>query len=199
MKIEKTHHGFLLSGKVVTSLDRFVLGMVQIIQRHTPYVIISGYVAILLGRSRGTEDVDMLIPLPTSETFTALHDELLIRGYEFLNPEDRAGLYQMICSQMAIRATGVGSIIPNMEIKAIKTEYDNYSFSNRKVLVVDTIPLMISPLELQIAYKLDLGSDKDIEDAVYLWEIGREILDLYLFNRFCQELQVHPEEYGIFR
>jgi hypothetical protein len=197
MNIKKTQLGFVLSGKVITSLDRFVFDMVRIIGSHTPYVIVSGYVAILLGRSRGTEDVDMLIPLPDFETFSAFYDEMLNSNYEFLNAEDKGGLYQMLCSQMAIRAAESGSIIPNMEIKAMKTEYDYYSFSSRIEMMINEIPLSISPLELQIAYKLDLGSDKDIEDAVYLWEICHDLLDTDLFSRFCHELQVHPEDYGI--
>ncbi|HOB43932.1 MAG TPA: hypothetical protein PLK04_11025 [Bacillota bacterium] len=41
----------------------------------------------------------------------------------------------------------------------------------------DDIRLFISLIDLQITYKLYLWSDKDIEDAVYLWVLFREMLD----------------------
>lgn len=45
--------------KVVTALDRFVVSVTGIVERYTRYVIVSGYVAILFGRARGTEDIDL--------------------------------------------------------------------------------------------------------------------------------------------
>ena len=57
-------------------------------------------------------------------------------------------------------------------------------------MIFDDIRLLISPIELQIHYKLYLSSDKDIEDAVYLWVLFREMLDGDL-------LQVQGEPYGI--
>ncbi len=45
--------------KQLNDLDLLVLQFVRILEKYTDYVIISGYVAILLGRSRGTEDVDV--------------------------------------------------------------------------------------------------------------------------------------------
>ena len=49
----------LIDGKVVTALDRFVASATEIIGRYTGYVIVSRYVAILFGRARGTEDIDL--------------------------------------------------------------------------------------------------------------------------------------------
>lgn len=57
-------------------------------------------------------------------------------------------------------------------------------------MIFDDIRLLISPIELQIPYKLYLSSDKDIEDAVYLWVLFREMLDGDL-------LQVQGEPYAI--
>ncbi len=44
------------------------------------------------------------------------------------------------------------------------------------------------PSSLQIPYKLYLGSDKDIEDAVYLWMLFRETLDGDLLRSFMERL-----------
>ena len=39
--------------KVVNELDRFVFDFIKILEKQADYVIVSGYVAILYGRSRG--------------------------------------------------------------------------------------------------------------------------------------------------
>jgi len=43
----------------LNQLDKFVLKFCNLLDKN--YVIVSGYVSILFGRSRGTEDVDLLI------------------------------------------------------------------------------------------------------------------------------------------
>ena len=57
--------------------------------------------------------------------------------------------------------------------------------------------LCISPIDTQIAYKLFLGSDKDIEDAVYLWEIFKNDLDHNRMKSRMKEFGVTGEDYGI--
>ena len=44
--------------KELNKLDKFVIDFCKLLDR---YVIVSGYVSILFGRSRSTEDVDLLI------------------------------------------------------------------------------------------------------------------------------------------
>lgn len=56
--------------------------------------------------------------------------------------------------------------------------------------------MYVSPIEIEI-YKLYLGSEKDIEDALYLWDIFQRKLDKELMNRFMNELNVSGEQYGI--
>ena len=43
----------------ISDLDKFVLDFCNLLER---YVLVSRYVSILLGRSRATEDIDLLIP-----------------------------------------------------------------------------------------------------------------------------------------
>ena len=42
--------------KELNLLDKFVLEFVRILEKHVNYVIVSGYVAILFGRARSTEE-----------------------------------------------------------------------------------------------------------------------------------------------
>lgn len=44
--------------------------------------------------------------------------------------------------------------------------------------------IYISPLDLQIPYKLFLGREKDIEDAKFLYNLFKNHIDLKIFNEF---------------
>jgi hypothetical protein len=48
----------------------------------------------------------------------------------------------------------------------------------------------ISPLEIQIAYKLWLGSEKDIEDALFLQEVSRDLINTDLLREFFTSFEV---------
>lgn len=63
--------------RVLSDLDNFLLNFVKILNLlKIRYVIISGYVAILFGRSRATEDIDMFVDNIGKETFTRLLKEI---------------------------------------------------------------------------------------------------------------------------
>ena len=51
----------IILDKELNELDKYVLEFIKILEKHVDYVIISGYVSILLGRSRSTEDIDLFI------------------------------------------------------------------------------------------------------------------------------------------
>jgi hypothetical protein len=48
-------------------------------------------------------------------------------------------------------------------------------------------------MELQIPYKLSFGGDKDIEDAIYLWKIFKENIDIDIMEKFLKTLNIDPE------
>jgi len=121
-----------------------------------------------------------------------------IRLRLFVNPENENGLYEMLEEKLGIRAAKKDTIIPNIEIKFIKDEIDSYTLKNHiKVILNKKFNFFISPIEIEIPYKLYLGSEKDIEDALYLWEIFQGKIDKKLINRFMNELNVSGEQYGI--
>jgi len=87
----------------LSELDKFVVDVSKILDQFTDYVIVSGYIPILFGRSRGTEDVDFVIGPIDKETFRKMCRTALETGFEFINPEDCNGLYEMLQMKMAIR------------------------------------------------------------------------------------------------
>jgi hypothetical protein len=59
--------------------------------------------------------------------------------------------------------------------------------------MVNKEKLMTSEIELQIAFKLNLGSDKDFEDARHLYNIFKEHLDMGLLKRQISALRVEKQ------
>jgi len=197
MDIQYSDRKIVVSEKYLTMLDQFVLDFIHILEPETPYVIVSGYVAILFGRSRGTEDVDILIPPLEKEAFGKLHDALLARGFEFLNAEDAGGLHDMLIKKMGIRVARKEQFIPNIELKFLKDEVDRMVLRDRLEVSLPDANFFISPIGIQIAYKLYLGSQKDIEDALYLWEIFKDDLDHAGLMKQMKIFRVQGDKYGI--
>ncbi|MFH1249071.1 MAG: hypothetical protein V1660_02875 [archaeon] len=169
----------------LSNLDKFVVKFCKLAGE---YVIVSGYVSIILGRSRATEDVDMLVPDMNKEDFRKKWKEILSHGFECINTSKPEEAYNML-KEHAIRFFR-GVPLPNMEFKTIKNDIDRYSFENRLKINLGGEAIYISPIEMQIAYKLFLGSDKDIEDAKHLYEIFKEKLNNALLLEFIEKLQV---------
>jgi hypothetical protein len=197
MDIRYSKDTITFSEKHLTLLDQFVLGFIRVLELHTPYVIVSGYVAILFGRSRGTEDVDILVPRLEKKAFVDLHTALLAKGYEFLNAEGADGLYDMLVGRMGIRIARTDQFIPNIELKFLKDDVDQYVLRDRVEVNISDAKVFISPIEIQIAYKLYLGSEKDIEDAIYLFEIFKKDLDQQNLKAWMKKFDVRGDEYGI--
>jgi len=197
MQVQYTEKRIVLEEKYLTLLDHFVLDFIHILESKTPCVIVSGYVAILFGRSRGTEDVDILIPPLEKDLFFLLHAALISAGYEFLNAEDAGGLHDMLTQGMGIRAAKKDQFIPNIELKFLKDAVDQQVFRDRIEVEFSGKKICISPIDIQIAYKLYLGSEKDTEDALYLFEIFRDNLDHARLQEWLRTFRVNGEDYGI--
>ena len=53
--------------------------------------------------------------------------------------------------------------------------------------------MFISPIELQIAFKIYLGSEKNIEDAKHLYELFKDKLNIGLLKEFNRNLKIEKE------
>ena len=170
----------------LSKLDKFVLDFCHILN---DYVIVSGYVSILFGRSRATEDVDLLIPKIKFKDFENLWIKINNFGFECINTSNVQEAFNFL-DEFAIRFSRKNKPIPNMEFKIMKNDIDKYSFENKIKVILKQGELMISPLEMQIAYKLFLGSDKDFEDAKHIYELFKENLKLKELDDLCEQLKV---------
>ena len=181
----------------VNRLDKFVLDFCNLLDL---YVLVSGYVSILFGRSRATEDVDLLIPKMEFSEFKSLWERFDKGGFECLNTHDVQEAFNIL-DEHNICFSRKGKPIPNMEFKIIQNEIHEYSYKNKIKVVLKEGVLYISPIEMQIAYKSMLGKQgntKDLEDAKHLYELFKEKLDMEEFNKLIKELDCEGE-YGIIK
>ena len=169
----------------LSSLDELVVRFTKIIQKYADYVIISGYISILLGRSRATEDVDLFIKKIPFEKFLKLYGDLKQNGFWCLNAEKPEEVFSFLKDGLAVRFALLNKSIPNFEVKFPKRAIDEGTF-NDFILVnlLDNNKLKISSLERQIAFKrYYLKSEKDIEDALHVEELFKNKMDYNKINK----------------
>lgn len=173
--------------KELNSLDNFVMEFTRILDKmNIRYVLISGYVAILFGRSRSSEDIDIIVEALDFEGFSKLWQEVQKNLECIITDSVKDAYNEYLTTGHSIRFARKGTFMPNIEMKFPKSELDSWTIKERKVVVLNRYKMFISPMELQVAYKLFLGSEKDIEDAKHLYKIFKEHMDkrlLYAFNR----------------
>jgi hypothetical protein len=176
----------IILDKELNNLDKFVIDFTKLLPN---YVLVSGYVSILTGRSRATEDVDLLIPKMSFSEFENLWVIFLENGFECINTPKAKDAFEML-REHAIRFARKGRAIPNMEFKFMSNDLHDYSFEKKIKVLLGDFFLFISPLEMQIAYKLFLGSNKDFEDAKHLYELFKEDLDFEELKLLLIQLNV---------
>ena len=174
--------------KELTPLDEFTQRFCSFL-KGTSHVLVAGYVSILFGRSRQSEDVDLLISAD-KPSFTALWN-VLVQHFDCLNAQTADQAFdEYLQNGSAVRFSDPGQAIPNMEVKLAKNSLEVWSLQNRKRVELNGKPLFIAPLEVQIPFKLWLGSEKDIEDARHLWNLFKEQLDRALLDDFGKKLKI---------
>ena len=77
-----------------------------------------------------------------------------------------------------------------MEIKFPKVDLDIWTLKYKRKVILNKKEIFVSPLELQIPFKLFLGSEKDIEDAKYLYLLFKNSLSNKLLQEFNQKLKI---------
>lgn len=192
--------GRIVFEKVLSDLDKFVLEFVEVLNSaNIRYVIVSGYVSILFGRSRATEDIDMFVEALQRDRFMELMRTMEEKGMWALNSTENEELFGMLQDGLGVRIAKKGKAIPNFELKFPRKDTDFFSLNNAVKVSLGGGEMLISPIEMHIAYKLYLGSEKDIEDAVHVYQIFKEKLDRNLLSEIVQKLNVGGKvvKYGI--
>lgn len=175
----------IILNRELNKLDEFVIDFLSVLEKYVDYVIVSGYVSIILGRSRATEDVDIFIKKINWQGFVKMYSALLKSGFWCINSESAEEVFSYINDGLAIRFARKGMSIPNFEVKFGKDDVlDDFI-----VVKLRKGRVKISSLEKQIAYKrYFLKSDKDIEDALHIEELFKDKLDYDKINKLKELL-----------
>jgi len=151
-------------------LDLFMEDFCEIVEKHCKYIICSGFVAIAHGRTRATEDIDMIIEKLSEDKFLELHNDLIENGFECMQGEKGEMIYgDYLDKGVSVRYTQVGEFLPEMKVKFVKDRLDEEQIASRQKIPFTKLDVYFSSIEGNIAFKEELlGSDKDLEDAQHL-------------------------------
>ncbi len=172
-----------------TELDELVWNLVSRLEGRTDYVLVSGYISILLGMERPTQDVDILISgFRSREELANFFKEIRGMGWETI-PSNLDEVYFLLEE----RNEKIDIFTDKQwyfDFKKAKTKWGILSLKNPLVVKKRGYKFKIAPPEVQIPYKLWLGSDKDIKDAVYLYERLKDIIDKKAMKDIANEMGV---------
>ena len=183
MEYNKDKKEIILSRKL-NELDKFALDFCKVLEKYTDYVIISGYISILLGRSRATEDIDVFIKELSYNNFEELYKSLNEAGFWCINAEKPEEVFSYLKEGTSIRFSRKKTFVPNFEVKFPKREIDKETFQDFVIVKMKEGALKISSLERQIAFKrYYLKAEKDREDALHIEELFKDKLDYGKINK----------------
>ena len=152
-------------------LEKFAQDFCDVIDKYCKYIVVSGFVAIASGRTRATEDIDMIIEKISKETFEKLHTELMNKGFECVQSSNPDDIYEYLEKGDGIRYVWAGRnyFPPEMEIHFVKDEIDELQLATRQKLEFVDVDIWFSSIDMNIAFKEELlKDDKDIKDAKHL-------------------------------
>jgi len=185
--------GTLFVERAPNRLDELAIAFSEILDRSAiEHVYVAGYVSILAGRARSTEDIDVLIERIDEETAEGLAATLDESG--FWGPAmPLSSTYEMLEDGDNVWVAPEGEMTPHLEVKFVRDQFDRASLESAITAEVGGETIPIGPLELQIAYKLYLGARTDIEDAVHLYTLFEEGLSVSRLESWVRRLDVEDE------
>ncbi len=176
--------------RIPSELDKFAVEFLSILEKYAEYVVISGYVSILLGRTRATDDIDVFIKPISREVFSQLYKELQEKHFWCLNAESEDELWSFLQDHLAIRFAKVNTSAPNFEVKFPRDALDEEAFNDFITVEPPIGKIKISSLERQVAFKRwYLGSQKDEEDALHIEEYFKGYIDYEKVNKYKERIK----------
>lgn len=185
--------GYFIENKVIvinrelTDLDLFVKKFLEILKKHTDYLVVSGFVSISTGRPRGTEDIDVIVPVMDENKFKNLFNYLQKNDFWCYNGDNAEEVHEYIKNLNSIRFADKGKIFPNIELVPFdKTKKaKSFEFNNPQKIRVGNFEFKIPPIEFEILYKeMVLKGKKDIEDARHLRTFFSDFIKKEKFEQY---------------
>ncbi len=150
-------------------LLKFTKEFCDILEKHAKYIIVSGFVAILSGRMRATEDIDVIIERIKKDKFRELHNQLVDNNFTCMQTDEPDDIYEYLEENASVRYTWLDRPVPELELKFAKDVIDDEQLKTRQKLELTGTDFWFSSVEWNIAFKEEyLKSEKDLEDAKHL-------------------------------
>lgn len=183
----------LIVSREPNELDELAIAFTAILDElGIEHVYVAGYVAVLTGRPRTTQDIDVLLERIDEAQADHLVERLAADGmWGPAMPLDH--LYEMLSRGDDIWVAPAEQVIPHIEAKFVSDEADAEAIDHPVTARIAGEAVPIGPMELQIADKLYLGSPQDFEDAVHLYALFEESLRGAELERWVGKLGVDPE------
>ncbi|MFA4953176.1 MAG: hypothetical protein WC584_03065 [Candidatus Pacearchaeota archaeon] len=176
-----------------TILDKFAEEFCAIVEKYAKYIVCSGFVAIAHGRTRGTEDIDMIVEKISEKNFVVLHKDLINHGFVCIQSDNSKEIYNnYLKNKMSVRYVlkSEGYFPSEMEIKFSKDLLDEEQLKERVKFPLTGLDIYFSSIESNIAFKEELlKSDKDMEDARHLRIIYESEFDEEKINKIKKKIK----------
>ena len=171
----------------LTELDLFVRDFLDVLKKHSDYLVMSGFVSISTGRARGTEDIDILVPIMDKDKFNDIFNDLQKNGFWCYQGGVSAEVYTSIQDMNSIRFARIDEMFPNIEFIPIdetkKAQY--FELKHPRKIKIKDFEFKIPQIEFEILYKeIVLSGKKDIADAKHLRTFFSGILKEEKFREY---------------
>ncbi len=173
----------------VTELDKLVYSMISCLKKYTSYAIVSGYIAVLLGMKRPTQDVDIICSgFNCFEDVKAFFDKIKEMNWKTIP----SNIHEIaILLERKEKIDVFTDTQWYFDFKVAKDKWGMLSIKNALIVKKGGLDFKIAPPEIQIPYKIWLGSDKDIKDAVFLYEKMKPMIDEKIMDEIAKEMRVN--------
>ena len=101
--------------------------------------------------------------------------------------------YEALADDLLARIAEEGHRVPDAELKFASDESDRISLENAISVRLGGETLRVGPLKFQIAYKLNMGAQKDYEDALYPTKSRSQVLNRTALGGYVTKLGVENE------
>ena len=159
-------------------LDEFCEKFCSVVEKYCKYIVVSGFVAISSGRTRATEDIDIIIEKLDFQLFKKFHDDLHNNGFVCAQTDNPTEIFDYLRDNQSVRYTKKNSPLPEMEVKFVKDELDLLQIQTRVKLPLTGLQVWFSSVNMNIAFKEGLlKSKKDLKDAEHLRKVYPELVN----------------------
>ena len=171
----------------LTELDRFLEDFLLVLKKFAQYLVVSGFVSISSGRTRGTEDIDVLVEVKDEQVFASFFQDILDHGFWCYQGDSVQEVWPYVRDLLSVRFARKNEMFPNIEFirfdNSKKAKY--FEFNHCMEVRVKDFEFRIPPIEFEILYKESvLKGKKDLEDARHLRTFFSAMLKTEKFKEY---------------